>query len=310
MAAAPVRRILVTGSNKGIGLAIVKRCLAEQADTYCILACRSQARGDAAVASLVAQNPSWKDRMEVLEMDTGSDASVAAAAATLSQRHGTSPAPLYGLVNNAGIAAAAFDDILNVNVRGPRRCDAAFIPLLDPLRGRIVLVSSGVGPMTVAKCSDERKSFFVDQSVTWAQIEGLMTEMLAYPGGKKDLEAHGIGSGMGGYGVSKALANSYMMCCAREHPKLRVNSCSPGLIATDLFTDFLPFWVPSFIGRWLVQTLMPLLMGAKTTDEGSLSAVFLLFSPDVTTGRYYGSDAKRSPLDVYRKAGSPPYEGH
>jgi carbonyl reductase 1 len=308
MAAAPVRRILVTGANKGIGLAIVNRCLADHVDTYCILACRSQSRADAAVASLVADNPSWRGRMEVLEMDTGSDTSVAAAAATLSKRHGTSPAPLYGIVNNAGIAAAAFEDILNVNVWGPRRVDTALIPLLDPKIGRIVVVASGVGPMTVSKCSAERKAFFVNQSVTWDQIEALMAEMLAYPGGKKDLEAHGIGSGMGGYGVSKALANSYMMCCARENPNLLVNSCSPGLIATDLFTDFLPFFIPSFIGRFLVQKLMPRLMGAKTTDEGSVSTLHLLFSPDVGTGRYYGSDAKRSPLDVYRSAGSPPYE--
>ena len=308
MAAPAMRRILVTGSNKGIGLAIVNRCLADHVDTYCILACRSQERGDAAVASLVAENPAWRGRMEVLEMDTGSDASVSAAAATLSKRHGASPAPLSAIVNNAGIAAAAFEDILNVNVRGPRRVDTAFIPLLES-QGRIVLVASGVGPMTVSKCSDERKKFFVDPSVTWEQIEALMAEMLAYPGGKKDLEAHGIGSGMGGYGVSKALANSYMMCCARENPNLVVNSCSPGLIATDLFTDFLPFFVPNFAGRFLVQMLMPRLMGAKTTDEGSVSALFLLFSPDVGTGKYYGSDAKRSPLDVYRSAGSPPYEG-
>ena len=79
--------------------------------------------------------------------------------------------------------------------------------------------------------------------------------------------------------------------------------------ATDLFTDFLPFFVPNVVGRFLVQTLMPRLMGAKTTDEGSVSTLFLLFSPDVGTGRYYGSDAKRSPLDVYRSAGSPAYEG-
>jgi hypothetical protein len=29
---------------------------------------------------------------------------------------------------------------------------------------------------------------------------------------------------------------------------------------------------------------------------------------DIPTGRYYGSDAIRSPLDVYRGPGDPPYE--
>ena len=48
--------------------------------------------------------------------------------------------------------------------------------------------------------------------------------------------AQGIGVSMGGsYGLSKALLNSYTLCLAREHPGLRVNSCSPGMIATDFF---------------------------------------------------------------------------
>ena len=39
---------------------------------------------------------------------------------------------------------------------------------------------------------------------------------------------------MGVYGMSKALLNSYTMMLAREHPKLKINSCSPGYILTDL----------------------------------------------------------------------------
>ena len=35
----------------------------------------------------------------------------------------------------------------------------------------------------------------------------------------------------------------------------------------------------------------------------------LLFGELEGNGRYYGSDAKRSPLDKYRSPGSPPYEG-
>jgi len=115
---------------------------------------------------------------------------------------------------------------------------------------------------------------------------------------------------MGGYGLSKALLNAYLHVAAREHPHLHVNAGSPGLIATDLFPDFIPWFVPKSLGRWLVRFLMPRLMGAKTTDEGTVSAMYLLFSKALEgNGRFYGSDALRSPLDVYRKAGSPAYEG-
>ena len=45
-----------------------------------ILCCRSVQRGQAAVAELAAEEPGWEDRCSVLEMDTSSDESVAAAA--------------------------------------------------------------------------------------------------------------------------------------------------------------------------------------------------------------------------------------
>ena len=61
-----------------------------------------------------------------------------------------------------------------------------------------------------------------------------MDEAAAYPNGAADFEAHGIGTPMsaGAYGLSKALLNSYTILAAREHPSLKINSCSPGMIAT------------------------------------------------------------------------------
>ena len=49
-----VKRILITGANKGIGLAVARRCLLEE-DTHIVLGCRSTARADAAVAALAAE---------------------------------------------------------------------------------------------------------------------------------------------------------------------------------------------------------------------------------------------------------------
>jgi carbonyl reductase 1 len=306
-----VRRVLITGANKGIGLAIANRCLADHNDTHVILGCRSTSRGDAAAAELGATNPDWKERVTVLQMDTSDDDSVKNAARKVEQTFGGDPHPLFGIVNNAGIAAGSIQDVLNVNIRGPRRVDTAFIPLLDPNGGRIVQMSSGAASGCVSKSSEARKAFFTDPNVTWAQISGLIDEVEAYSNGVKDFEEKGIGIGMvGAYGLSKALLNSYTMLVARENPTLKVNSCSPGMIATDIFGGFLPWWapVPGALLRWIATKMM----NAKTPDEGTVSTMHLLFSPEIDSlpqGRYYGSDAKRSPLDTYRSPGSPPFDG-
>src|SRR4051812_17285066 len=123
-----MRKILVTGANKGIGLAIAKAILDEHDDTFVYLGARDPARGKEAAASL-----GKADRVEVVAIDVGDDASVAAAA---KQVHG----PLYGIVNNAGISGSgggALADVLNTNVLGVRRVCEAFLPLLDPESGRI-----------------------------------------------------------------------------------------------------------------------------------------------------------------------------
>ena len=77
--------------------------------------------------------------------------------------------------------------------------------------------------------------------------------------------------------------------------------------------DFLavPWWlpVPGFLLYPALGLLMQKLVGALTPDQGTLAPMHLLFGELEGNGRYYGSDAKRSPLDRYRKPGSPPFEG-
>lgn len=297
---AMVRRILITGANKGIGLAIARRCLLDHDDTHVVLGCRSLERGSVAVESLVAEMPACRARLSVLQMDTSSDASVKAAAAKC---HGSEP--FYALCNNAGIASGSVIELFEVNTYGPRRVDDAFLPLLDKKVGRIVMISSGSASQCVQKCSPERQRFFVDDQVTWAEIEGVINEVKGFPNGAKDLGAHGLGTSMGCYGLTKALLNSYTVMIAREHPNLKINACSPGMIQTDLFNNVVPWFMPRFLVGFLARTCV----GAKTPDEGTVAPMALLFNELEGNGRYYGSDATRSPLDKYRAPGSPPYEG-
>lgn len=302
------RHVLITGANRGIGLAVARRVLSEHEGTHVILGSREPSRGQDAIHSLLSEgHSSWGERLSLLVLDTSSDDSVASAASQLRAKLSASGVSLYAIVNNAGIAAGTVSQVLNVNVRGPQRVDAAFLPLLDQERGRIVQMSSGAAPGCVAASSPERQLFFMDKSIKWEQIEALMKEVEAYPHGAKDLEAHGFGAGASVYGLSKALLNTYTQMLAQQYPHLKINSCSPGLIATDLVSSFVPWYVP--LPSASIRFLATRLLSAKTPHEGASSTMHLLFNGLEGNGRYYGSDGLRSPMDKYRSPGTPAYDG-
>jgi NAD(P)-dependent dehydrogenase (short-subunit alcohol dehydrogenase family) len=292
-----MRRILVTGANKGIGLAIVEAILSEHDDTFVLLGARDRVRGDGARRALFEARPDWERRVEVIELDVSSDASVSRAAASVKERFGAEPSPLYGLVNNAGVGGASrsLSDVLEVNTLGVRRVCEAFVPMLEPRGGRIVNITSAAGPSFVATCSPERQSFLVDPGIDWPRLAAFLDECRAIRGGAEEFRARGLGDG-NAYGLSKACANSYTLLLAREHPVLRINACTPGFIETDMTRDY------AASSNKTAEEL-----GMKPPSAGARAPLFLLFGELEGNGRYYGSDAQRSPLDRYRSPGTEPY---
>lgn len=292
-----MRRILVTGANKGIGFAIAERILEEADDTFVFLGSRDVGRGEAAVQRLQQAGASRGDRIQVVEIDVASDESVDRAARQVRDACGREA--LYGIVNNAGIGLGSNDlsDVINVNVRGIQRVCTALIPLLGD-GGRIVNVTSAAGPNFVATCSAEKQVFFTSRDVSWSEIDALMNECLSIAAGDAEaFSSRGLGDGSP-YGLSKAFANAYTLHLAREHPQLVINACTPGFIATDLTRRYRES-----------RDKTPEEMGMKSPREGAISTIFLLFGEPEGSGHYYGSDAKRSPLDRYRAPGGPPYTG-
>lgn len=291
-----MRRILVTGANKGIGLAIVTAILEEHDDTFVLLGSRDPGRGHAAREGLVRAHASFGERVEVVELDVASEARVVAAARHVASRFLEELTPLYAMVNNAGIGSNAPRDVLEVNTLGVRRVCEAFLPLLHPTEGRIVNVTSASGPIFVQGCSPARQRFFVDPTVTWPRLQAVIDEYLALAG-HAAYAAAGLHDG-DPYGFSKACANVYTVLLAREHPHLRINACTPGYIETDMTRPYAESSGKS-----------PQAMGMKPPAAGARAPMFLLFGDVHGTGRYYGSDGQRSPLDRYRAPGSPPYAG-
>jgi carbonyl reductase 1 len=292
-----MRRILVTGANKGVGLAIVEAILAEHEDTFVYLGARDAGRGRAAAAALEQGHSGWQARLEVVAVDVADDRSVEQAVSTVRQSLGGEK--LYAIVNNAGIGVGAGDlaALLETNTLGVRRVCEAFLPLIDSTAGRVVNVTSASGPIFVAGCSAERQRFFLDRAVTWPRLRALLDECLAVAGDTAAFAAKGLGDGSA-YGLSKACANSYTMMLAREHPSLRVNACTPGFIETDMTRPYAESTGKS-----------PAELGMKTPAEGARAPMHLLFGALEGNGWFFGSDGKRSPLDRYRAPGSPEYAG-
>lgn len=145
------RQALVTGANKGIGLAIA-RGLAKAGMTVWVGA-RDQVRGELAVAQLREEGHD----VHFLALDVADEASVRNAAQAL----GSKIKALDVLVNNAGIVVdmtvppsqIRMEDmkaVFEVNLFGPVRVTQAFLPLLKAAnQARIVMMGSGVGSLTL-----------------------------------------------------------------------------------------------------------------------------------------------------------------
>ena len=266
--------VLVTGGNRGIGLAICRRILEEASDTKVLLGSRDMQRGKNAVAHLIEElGASCDGRIEALEIDTSSDDSVTKAATEVASKHDS----IYGIVNNAGVINTP---CINTNYFGPRRVNDAFSDLLQTPKGRIVNIASASGPNHVSRLQD--RTLAAQLSQPWL-IEGGLEEL--------DQMAVALTETSDDYGTSKALLNAYTSIHARSQPNLIINSVTPGFIASDM-------------GKALGAT--------KPTSDGAIPPVNLLLSEEfetIPTGRYYGSDTKRSPLHVYRGPGDPVYEG-
>jgi NAD(P)-dependent dehydrogenase (short-subunit alcohol dehydrogenase family) len=192
---------LVTGANKGLGLEAARQLGA--LGWTVIVGARDPGRGNQAVAGLVAGGADAR----FVQLDVTSDESVEAAADQVAQDVGR----LDVLVNNAGIIGSRAEPLdtvpgdflacYGVNLLGPVRVTHAFLPLLRKAElPRVVMVSSGMGSLTVTTDPDRLESGLVG---------------LVYPS-------------------SKAALNMVTTMYAKVLPGWKVNAADPGYTATDL----------------------------------------------------------------------------
>lgn len=163
---------------------------------------------------------------------------------------------------------------------------------------RIVMVSSAAGPNFVAKCDHSKKALLTNPAVRLDQLHALVAEVLLVSQQHDEagtspiaaFEAMGM-SDFNPYGFSKALVNAYAMYAARQHPDVVINSCTPGMIDTDLSRN-----AAKKLGKDVKD------WGAKSPEHGAKCPVYIMLD-ELPTPRgeawFYGSDCVRSPLHKY-----------
>ena len=284
------RAILVTGANKGQGKALCERILTEHDDTIVFLCSRDLQRGEETANELSKLCDDLRERIHVVQLDVTSPQSVSDAMKCVKDTLG-SDNKLHGLVSNAGILwGYPLSDLIDVCTTGVKNVLDAFLPLMDD-DGRVLVVSSGLGPLMHEYASDDRQKIMMDPKLTWGQIQPMIDdclkvcdtvaadderptafEKIGFPGGPFAEAAPDFHL----YGLSKMFADAYMLAMARRYPNLRINSVDPGLVYTDLILK-----MERYQGKEIEET------GAQTPKQGVEAAMRLLFH-DVGAGESGG----------------------
>uniref|UniRef100_H0X9I5 Carbonyl reductase (NADPH) n=1 Tax=Otolemur garnettii TaxID=30611 RepID=H0X9I5_OTOGA len=234
------RVALVTGANKGIGLAIV-RDLCRHFSGDVVLTARDPARGQAAVQQLQAEGLS--PRFHQLDIDDPQ--SIRALRDFLRREYGG----LDVLVNNAGIVFQPSDPTpfhvqahmtMKTNFFGTRDVCTELLPLVRP-QGRVVNVSSMESLRVLQRCSPELQQRLHSETITEEELVGLMTKFVEDT--KKDVhQKEGWPDAMFSiaYGVTKIGVIVLSRILARKLSELRkgdrilLNACTPGWVRTDM----------------------------------------------------------------------------
>ncbi|XP_057957229.1 (+)-neomenthol dehydrogenase [Malania oleifera] len=262
---------IVTGANKGIGFALVKR-LAQLGLTV-ILTARHPTRGHQAFHSLKSQ-PGFQ-HLHFFPLDVSSLASIASFVSWFQRHFGL----LDILVNNAAVSFNDIDEnsvehaetVMKTNFYGPKRLTEALLPFFrrtPPSMARVLNVSSRLGLLNKMDNPNIVKILQDEERLSEEHIESMVKLFL-------DNVKSGTWKNQGwpaiwtDYSVSKLALNAYSRVLAKrfEGLGLSVNCFCPGY----------------------TQTTMTGGRGTHTADTAAMVAAKLALLPpeELPSGKFY-----------------------
>ncbi|CAH4032796.1 carbonyl reductase [NADPH] 1-like [Pieris brassicae] len=263
----PTKVAVVTGSNKGIGFAIV-RGLCKRFDGDVYLTSRDLNRGQNAVAELNKEGL----RPKYHQLDITDPKSVEKLRDYLKENYGG----IDILVNNAAIAfkvnapepvAVQAEQTLFVNYYSVLSTCEILFPILRN-GARVINISSSCGHLSKIK-SEKLRNQLKDPNLT---IEGLSSMMQEYIDAAKQ-GTHAADWGNSCYVVSKVAVTALTMIQQRmlADRDIKVNAVHPGYVDTDMTSH----------------------KGVLTIDEGAVAPLYIaLDAPDSVKGQYIWNDKR------------------
>ena len=218
---------VVTGGNRGIGLALIPQLLGEDLNLHLFMGCRILAEGIAAVSSLETQ---FHSRITPVLLDVTSTKSLTAAFATISAIASNG---LSLLINNAGILGendTPFEDVIAVNFQGVIDTTTTFLPLLlnSSLTkcSTVITTSSSCGVRLLASLDIETQNELLNKDLT---IQGLKEMVALLKFSTDDI-----------YSVTKLGVNIFTLILSRKYniDRLRILAVSPGFTNTDMCQNY------------------------------------------------------------------------
>lgn len=278
MATSPNASALVTGANSGIGKEVARRFAESDSFDAIYLACRNQAKAEAARAEL--ERTTANSIFTTVPLDTSDLDSVRAAIDLIDK-------PLRAVVMNAGgtggstptaLTKDGVTEVFASNVLG----HAALLEQLiatDALTDSAVLVGSEAA-RGVPKLGLPRPTFAEHSVDEFASvIDG------SFFAGQKVNESRA-------HGQVKYVGALWMSELARRNPQLRLVTVSPGNTAgTDVFRD-LGRMVTPLMNRVLMPFILPRFGLAHPLDAGARRLVDATVRDDLDSGKFYASGAK------------------